>query len=1360
MENFSIQSYTVYSKLYGTSLPKEWIKRAAKLGHRALGFTDRTTMSGLVKLEKLCREVGIKPIHGYDTYLYKDNSKDDSNKCLGRVLLYAKTAKGFQSLIQANNKSLRKIDDGGNFYYRPRLTIDNLIELEDIIVVIPEQGGDKMFEAASKPKSDLYQTLMQLSRLTDLYLGVSSSPVEGFRCIPAYDTRAIEASHLDACEALSEMDNGYTKINICNGETPYSLEQINDDVDPSLLQNLNTFFDSIQSNILEIGVYKLPPNLVDDPRKALLDEILVNWKKKLDPDYAGETIEELASSERLKTTYPDHLIKKKSSKAYAIPLSEYAKQLIHEVQLKDSKNFHPYFHPIYYVNSILDKEGFERGPGRGSAAGSLYMYLTNITMVDPKENSLIYQRFLTSSRKDYPDVDSDYSRSGRDRVMEILFESYGHDRVTKIGTYNRLKIKSCIKDLARSLGYGIKDNDGNIVQYEPFVLNRILDLHVTATSRGLVELAELRTYAQFEEFYQKHSNWFDKYVMPLLETIKSESIHAAGVVITQTPFIDLLPLNFRNDNEGQTTQWEMDDLDTAGYLKYDMLVIDALDVIADAKRLIKERHGFDIPSIDEVSTEDELALKLFESVLTRGIFQYNTWSQMNYFRILKPKTFDDLVAAVALIRPGPMAADAHNLYAQIANGLTEAKYMFEALIPILGNTHGLMIYQEQMMRIAVAIADFSEEDSEALRKACGKKKREEMDKWQVRFIEQAVAKGHARNKVEELWSQVVEFAEYSFNKCLTGDTVVLRGGKNRFCDKIEMTIDELYNASLSNTSWGAKIRQGRQKIRMMNSDGRVRLGNIKGIYENGVRSVFKVTLDNGMSIKATSNHRLLTSSGYKEISQLSDSDFLIVQGEKEAPKSQYIDRSTESGYHKGKAWNFNETLDRTGEANPAYIDGRTKMLKDARQACIARADGHCELCNIEETEGSRFEVAHIKTFEQCNGNYELFHNADNTQYICNSCHKKLDYQKGERSKAWSVGIPTAASKIISIESAGEEMTYDIEMVDEDHNFIANGIVSHNSHSVAYSMVSFYQAYIKARFPTEYWCATLSRAKKSSNSGNSVYDLKSEAELEGIEFVFPSADGFAAEFQIADDMRIYWPLSVIKGVGENALNHLTDSDNRFHFDNMQNFVDVCLLKKSSIDKNGKKTSRLVVNSGVVKAMIKAGFFNCWMKPKDAMKEYNRLKAIATSTKEEALDYEMESDSIFYWQNLRNEAYGCQVDSWKKVAAFDPECRSYYAQELADMPDGTALLIGGQVKEMILKRTKQGRSFAQFLIVDGAESYSIKAWSDFWEDENLDKNRTRPRNGDLVELLVEKKTWNSRPEFHIGRKCQYCRIVGRN
>lgn len=392
MENCSIQTYTVFSKLYGTAIPKAWVKEAAKLGHKAIGFTDRCTMASLIKLERYCREFKIKPIHGYDCYFYLDNSKKEENKCLGRILIYAKTAKGFSELIRANNTALRKHDDGGNFYYRPRITLNDLIELEDVAIVIPEQGGDKLFEALTKPKSDLYKTIEQLGRYTDLYVGVSSEPIDGFRCIPAYDTRALSKDHLDAVLALDGMDNGYTKTNIIGGKNPYSLDQISDDIHPELLTNLQLFLDSIDNQVVEIGKYKLPPALVPDSRAALQEQIVKNWKKKLDPSFTGTTYDELINQTGLENKYPDHLIKKKSSKVKKHNLADYVFRLKEEMELMDEKQFHDYFYPIYHVNSVLDNMGIERGPGRGSGAGSLYLYLTNITMVDPKENDLLFSR--------------------------------------------------------------------------------------------------------------------------------------------------------------------------------------------------------------------------------------------------------------------------------------------------------------------------------------------------------------------------------------------------------------------------------------------------------------------------------------------------------------------------------------------------------------------------------------------------------------------------------------------------------------------------------------------------------------------------------------------------------------------------------------------------------------------------------------------------------------------------------------------------------------------------------------------------------------------------------------------------------
>lgn len=1360
MEFGSIQTYSCYSAFYGTGVIKEYAKKAKALGHTALGICDRNTMAGLIQLEKYCREIGLKAVHGYDTYLYENLSKDDNNKCLGRVLLYAKNKKGFKNLIAINNFVNKQLDKGGGFYYRPRIDVDTLLNLsEGIILVIPTNGAAKLLEGLGSTRSKSSQIITQLASIfgDDFYIGTDLITEEieksRYKVVPTLNVACILSKHTKAANALRDQDDGHMKINIINDGPSTSLEDFNSEDLLSL--GLDRFLSSIETNIVSIGTYHKIPLNHPNPSGYMLDKVREGWIRKVNPLDKDKTLDEILSSEYGPNQTSHFITKANHPKKDKYNLNDYRDRLKKELNVFTTFDKHEYFYPIKLACDAVDALGLFRGPGRGSGAGALYSYLVDLTRVDPMPDDLLFERFFSEARAktDPPDYDADFSRQGRDVAYTTLKTQFGEDRVVKIGTYNRMKTKSAIKAVARSKAYGIVDNDGRTIQYEPFVLDRILDIHVTATSRGRDELEEMLLEEKFQDFYKKHSNWLEEYVLPLLESITNQSIHAAGAVITPGPFELELPLNFRNDEEGMTTQWEMGDLDTAGYLKYDLLVIDACDVVQDAINLIEQRHGIKVPSIEEICLSDKKTLAAFEKVLTRGIFQYNTFSQMRFLHRMKPKSFDDIVASVALIRPGPISAGAHDSYARRLNGEESVHYTFSVLEDILAPTYGLMIYQEQMMLIAQKLSSFTGVEAEALRKACGKKKIEEMKKWQEQFITRAVKNGHNEDLVKDLWEEVVGFAAYSFNKCLTGDVVVYRGGKNRFCDTIEIRIEDLYNESKANTSWGEKIRAGRQKIRMMSDDGRIRLGNIKSVVQNGVKPVFKVTLENGMSLKGTDNHRLLSTSGYKEISELVIGDELVVATEESQFRDQYKDRRVKTGYNKGKSWNFTETNSRTGPANVSYIDNRTALLNEAKQSVMDRFNGHCENCQKEKTEQDRFEMAHINSFEECGGDFSVFNNESNIKYLCNSCHKKLDYQKGERSAAWSVGKLTSSSKIISIEYHGEEMTYDIEMSNQEHNFVANGIVSHNSHSVSYSLISFYQMYIKVRFPTEYWCATLLRSKTQNKTGNSTYDLKAEAEKEGMEFIFPSATGFAEHFTVAGECQLYWPINVIKGVGPAAIEVLTDNGNRFSFQDMQHFVDVALSKNP---RTGKQT----VNAGTVKALVKAGFFNCWMEPWEAMREYNRLVALAKKKKEDEIDYEMAREDRIYWMNLRNEIFGCQVDPWKSERmGFSPEVKVYYPEDLPNVPDGSQILIGGQVTDILRKQDRNGNTWARIKIQDGAETFFVKAWTDWWGNQRMDRERTRPKVGDLIEILVNKTTFNDRPDLTIGRQGQYHRIVAR-
>jgi DNA polymerase-3 subunit alpha len=1097
---FSIQNYTAYSMDAGIAIPKKWLEIAKLYGYKAMSFTDRSTMAGSIKLQSECDALGILPIHGMDVYFCKSAAKTDSNKNPdGRILLYAKNKKGFHNLIQLNN--LSKDPNGSAYYYRPRIPL-NLLALycEDLICVVAQDGGHKIL--ADQGLLGALHSLFQ----DDFYIGVN--PLVDLKTCVDYLDNAPKYNFIftfnaitpfkdqkDLYHDLAVMDNGPVKRNIHNSPNPGYL------VDPSVVlswfsedhQNkINAIFDKFYSkveNFLVLGKYEMPKPDCQDVQEFLSERLVEGFRKKLMPSLPSniKNINDLSKLD-LEPYYSDTLFRRDDPDKKKHTLQVYFNRLVMEFETIANLGFLDYFYHVWDICYTIDQAGFDRGPARGSAGGSVASYLLNITMIDPVKFDLPFVRFLNPQRKDLPDIDLDMPEEAREYVKNYLKKKYGDDHVCDIGTYSRLRIKSAIKDLAASKSYGIPDNNNNIVHYEIKYLDNLLDIHAKATARGDDELEELLNDPAFVKFYDKHANWFLDHVFPLLDCVRAESMHAAGAVITPKQFNECIPLNYNSRQKTWSTQWEMMDVELYGYPKFDLLVVNALNVISDAKTLIKKYHGVTVPSYDDIPIDDAGALEVFKKVETSSIFQYNTFSQKRFLSRFETDSFDDLAAAIALVRPGPIAAQADTKYANKKNGTLKVQYDHPDEQAILGKTYGELVYQEQMMKIAVEIAGFTGVESEALRKACGKKKIADMNKWQETFMKQGQERGYEEAYLSNLWHKIVSFAEYSFNL---------------------------------------------------------------------------------------------------------------------------------------------------------------------------------------------------------------------------------------------------------------------------------------SHSVGYAMISYYQAYIKSRYPVEYWTATLAWAKTSSMKKNTVYDLKVDAEKEGIHFIFPNCNGFAAEFTPAGLGAIYWPLSVVKFVGQSALDRLTLNGNRNSFDSMDDFFAACKESVTTTDENGKTTTKNVthINKRVVHALIRIGFFNPWCPPWVALKKYNEFIALTDKKKEEAFPddlLDINGDPIkdfFFWQKERNDAFSCQVESWKSIAPFDPAIQTFSEQDLNAVPDGESIFIGGEVKLIRRAFSKDNKPRAMLIIEDGSEKYFVNCWDEFWSNVALDREKRRPREGDLIELVVKKKTWNDRASLEISRKDAYCRIVAR-
>ncbi len=426
----------------------------------------------------------------------------------------------------------------------------------------------------------------------------------------------------------------------------------------------------------------------------------------------------------------------------------YRERLKSELEIISRMGFPGYFLVVWDFIDFAKRGGIPVGPGRGSAAGSVVSWALRITDIDPLEHDLLFERFLNPDRVSMPDIDIDFCQRRRDEVIEYVRRRYGEESVCQIATFNILKARSAIRDSGRVIGLPFGEVD-QIAKLVPDELNITVE-------KSLKDSPELQEMVSGDEAVHQ--------VVDTARRIEGLArhcgVHAAGVVIAPEPLVNLIPLYKTNKGE-ITTQFDKDDVERLGLLKMDFLGLRTLTVISDAVASI-ERSGSAPPDLTHVPFDDEMVFQLFAAGDTDGVFQFESSGMKDMLRKVQPRQFSDLSALNALYRPGPMQFI--DDYADRKAGKKPVSYIFDEMEEILGETYGIMVYQEQVMRIAVVIAGFSMAKADSLRKAMAKKKQHLLEKLEREFVEGGVAKGFPRDKVRQLWDQIGPFAQYGFNK--------------------------------------------------------------------------------------------------------------------------------------------------------------------------------------------------------------------------------------------------------------------------------------------------------------------------------------------------------------------------------------------------------------------------------------------------------------------------------------------------------------------------------------------------------------------------------------------------------------------
>src|SRR5881396_529283 len=748
-----LHTHSEYSLLDGANRIPELLDRVQALGMDSLAITDHGNLHGAWQFYSEARARKIRPILGFEAYLaFGDRHKrerppPEAPGAYSHLVLLARNRTGYQNLVKLSSIGFLE-----GFYRRPRIDRQVLEQYSDGLIGLAaclsgeialylRQGNYEAAKASAQyfarvfgPPPGGFWLEVQDHGLADEKIVVAGmlqlARELGLPVVTTNDAHYLRKEDAEAHDVLLAIGTG------------------KDLDDPNRFR----FFgqESYVKSEREMRVLfpDHPEVVAETQRVANLCEFDFE-KRYFLPQYPRPA--EFASDNDLLV----HLARAGAAARYGDPLPQVVhERLDYELQVISHTGYAGYFLIVYDIVKAAKDRGIPVGPGRGSAAGSLVAYALGITDIDPLKFDLLFERFLNPERISMPDIDLDFCFERRGEVIQYIRERYGRDSVGQIITFGTLKARAAFRDVARTL------------RVEPGEVDRFTKLipagpGVTMTLNEAAEHSpELRALARQDERVRK--------VLDLGARIEGlarhASVHAAGVVIAPGPLTDYVPVCLApQEPDAIITQYDMVGLEKVGMLKIDILGLKTLTVIHDATEMVRERHGVAL-ELDTLDLEDPAVYALLRSGRTAGIFQFESPLATDCLRNMKCDRFEDLVATNALLRPGPLDTGMHLVFINRKLGREPVRYPHPALEEILAPTYGVITYQEQVMRIANVLAGFSLAEADVLRKAVGKKDRELIQEELGRFVERAVANGHARRVVEEIAAQIATFGRYGFNK--------------------------------------------------------------------------------------------------------------------------------------------------------------------------------------------------------------------------------------------------------------------------------------------------------------------------------------------------------------------------------------------------------------------------------------------------------------------------------------------------------------------------------------------------------------------------------------------------------------------
>ncbi len=905
--------HSEYSLLDGATRISDMVEKCVEDGQPALALTDHGNLFGAVELYQACTKHDIKPILGCEAYVAMKSRKLPHNRSdngYHHLTVLARTQEGYQNLLKL--ASIAYLE--GN-HYKPRIDKEVLQQYAGGITCLSGclsgeinqlflRGKEKEAERAVAEYRDLFgpehfwleiqrsviedqqranEHMMRLHQRTGIpivatndihYLMHDHSAMQDvLLCISTGAKRDDEKRFRFDCDTL------FFRSRAEMGELYHDL--------PQALRATMDVADQVDVKI-DFGTYHVPVFESD----------------------TGESPDELF----------DRLTREGLERLYGPDHAAARERLAHEAKVIREMGFVSYFLIVWDLIRWARDQGIPVGPGRGSAAGSIVAYVLGITQIEPLKYGLLFERFLNSARVSMPDIDIDFCKEGRERVLQYTRDRYGSENVAQIATFGTMASRTVIRDVGRVLDVPLKDVD-RIAKKVPAGPGAPPLAKALAEDEDLVQIRA--DYPDLEDLFG--------FSVQLEGMVRHVSTHAAGVVIADKPIVEYTPLCTAGDDV--STQWGAKHLEELGLLKMDYLGLRTLTILDRALKNIAKQGGTP-PDLDDLPPGDPATYAMLVAGDTLGVFQLESEGMRKLLARMKPDCFEDLIAALALYRPGPLESGMIEMFVRRKHGQEEIQYPHPVLEPILKDTYGCIVYQEQVMLISNHLAGFALNDADNLRKAMGKKQPEIMEKFSEQFVDGAVQAGCAREAAEEIWANIVKFGGYGFNKShstayalITYQTAFLKANHrtaflaaNMSCemgdsDKVKAFLDDARRAAIP--VHGPDLRHSAWEFEPEAEGIRFGLGAIKGTGAKAVEAV------------------------------LAGRDRLAAEGE--APALHELTRDVDPAEAPRTVWEAlvrAGAFDFTGRNRGALLHDLDGALADAAQAAADRRSGQSSLFDL------------------------------------------------------------------------------------------------------------------------------------------------------------------------------------------------------------------------------------------------------------------------------------------------------------------------------------------------------------------------------------------------------------------------------